>query len=129
MQASGIGGIPATPPPVQQPMPPPPAPRKQQQAATAAPTPAAAVASPGGKLVPIVVDVVVVLLLLALGAFLGEFLAGKSTAEVWRDAGSSVKFPPMDLLMWLSMPVVFLLAYGLLISRGQSLGARLRRPR
>jgi hypothetical protein len=89
--------------------------------------PAAGVASPGGKLVPVVVDAVVVLLLLALGAFLGEFLAGKPTGEVWRDAGSAVKFPPVELLMWLAMPVVFLMTYGLLISRGQSLGGRLRR--
>src|SRR5262249_45221159 len=80
-----------------------------------------------GKLLPIAADVVVCLLLLAVGAFLGEFLAGKPTREVWIDAGSSGRFPPMDLLMWLAMPVVLGLIYGLLISRGQSVGGWLKR--
>ena len=66
-------------------------------------------------------------LLLAAGGFLGEMLAGKPTGEIWEDAGSSVKFPPIDLLMWLSPPVLFALVYVLLISRGKSLGSRLRR--
>ena len=72
-------------------------------------------------------DVVVVLVLIAVGALLGEMLAGKSTREVWEDAGSSVVFPPTDLLMWLSPPLLVTLVYALLISRGKSLGARLRR--
>jgi hypothetical protein len=73
-----------------------------------------------------VADVVVVLVLIAVGALLGEMLAGRSTREVWEDAGSSVVFPPTDLLMWLSPPVLFTLVYALLISRGKSLGARLK---
>jgi hypothetical protein len=72
------------------------------------------------------VDVVVVLVLLAGGAFLGEMLAGKPTREVWQDAGSSVTFPPIDLLMWLAPPVLLALVYALLISRGKSLGSRFR---
>jgi hypothetical protein len=74
-----------------------------------------------------VVDLVVMLVLIAAGAFLGEVLAGKPTREVWVDAGSSVIFPPTDLLMWLAPPVLFALVYGLLVSRGKSLGARFRR--
>jgi hypothetical protein len=66
-------------------------------------------------------------LLIAGGALLGELLVGKSTREIWQDAGSSVKFPPIDLLMWLAPPVLLALVYTLLISRGRSLGARLRR--
>jgi hypothetical protein len=73
-----------------------------------------------------VVDVVAILALVGVGTFLGEMLAGKSTREVWADAGSAVRFPPMDLLMWLAPPVLLALVYTLLISRGKSLGARLR---
>ena len=79
-----------------------------------------------GKLLGVVVDVVAVLVLLAAGSLLGEMLAGKATREVWNDAGSSVTFPPTDLLMWLAPPVLLALVYALLISRGKSLGARLR---
>jgi hypothetical protein len=79
------------------------------------------------KLLAIVIDGLVMLLLVAAGALLGELLAGKSTREVWEAAGSSVKFPSLELLLWLAPPVLLLLVYTLFISRGQSLGARLRR--
>jgi hypothetical protein len=79
------------------------------------------------KFVAAVVDAAVVVILIAAGAFLGEWLAGKPTREVWHDAGSAVKFPPIDLLMWLAPPVLFTLVYVLLISRGKSVGARLRK--
>jgi hypothetical protein len=79
------------------------------------------------KFLAVVVDVVVLLLLIAVGGFLGEMLAGKPTLEIWQDAGSSVKFPSIDLLMWLSPPVLLTLVYVLLMSRGKSLGARLRK--
>ncbi len=86
-----------------------------------------AVAGKLKKLLPIVVDVAVGLVLLAIGAFLGSMLAGKPTQQVWAEAGSSVKFPSMDLLMWLAPPVVLTLTYGLLISRGVSVGGWLKR--
>ena len=79
------------------------------------------------KLIAVVVDVVVMVGLIAAGALLGEWLAGKSTRDVWRDAGSSVTVPSIELLMWLAPPVLLVLVYTLLVSRGQSLGARLRK--
>jgi MFS-type transporter involved in bile tolerance (Atg22 family) len=79
------------------------------------------------NVLPVVIDIAAGLLLLVIGAFLGSLLAGKSTREVWNEAGSSVKVPSTDLLMWLAPPVLLLLIYALLISRGLSLGARLKR--
>ena len=79
------------------------------------------------KVLAFAADAVMIVVLVAAGVFLGELLAGKSTREVWADAGSSVLFPPVDLLMWLSPPVLFVLVYTLLISRGRSVGARLRK--
>ena len=79
------------------------------------------------KVLAFAADAVMIVVLVAAGVFLGELLAGKSTRQVWADAGSSVLFPPVDLLMWLSPPVLFVLVYTLLISRGRSGGARLRK--
>jgi len=81
----------------------------------------------GMKPLSIVVDVMVGLVLLVLGGLLGEALAGKSTGDVWRDAATAPKFPPIDLLMWLAPPVMLGLIYGLLISRRKSLGCWLQR--
>jgi hypothetical protein len=112
------------------PVPPPAPPTKRKPPEPPAPSPPAAPkASALQKLLPIVVDIAAGLILLVIGAFLGSVLAGKSTRDVWNEAGSSVTLPSMELLMWLAPPVVFALIYGLLISRGKSLGARLRRSR
>jgi hypothetical protein len=79
------------------------------------------------KLLGAVVDVIVAIALVAAGVFLGELLARRSTGEVLKDAASAAKFPPVDLLMWLSPILLLLLVYALLISRGKSLGSILRR--
>jgi hypothetical protein len=79
------------------------------------------------KPLSIVVDTIVGLVLLVLGGLLGEVLARKSTGDVWRDAGTAPKFPPIDLLMWLVPPLMLGLIYGLLISRRKSLGGWLQR--
>jgi len=91
-----------------------------------APPPAAPPPAGGKKVLGIVTDVVVALILIAVGVFCGELLARQSTSEVLKDAGSAAKFPPVDLLMWLAPSVLFLLIYSLLISRGKSVGGRLR---
>jgi hypothetical protein len=77
------------------------------------------------KLLGIVVDVLVALVLVALGVFCGELLARQSTTEVLKSASS--RFPPIDLLMWLTPTVLLLLVYALFISRGKSLGSFVRR--
>ena len=69
-----------------------------------------------------VVDAFIVLVLIAFGSVIGEMLARKSTTDVWNEAGHAIKFPPVDLLLWLSPPTLFVLIYGFLISRRKSLG-------
>ncbi len=83
----------------------------------------------GSKLVAVVVDVAVVLILLVAGVLLGEVLARRPTREVLTDAGSAPKFPPIDLLMWMTPPVLLALVYALLASRGKTVGGWLRRSR
>ena len=73
------------------------------------------------------VDITAVLILLVAGAFLGELVTGKPTKQVVREAGSAVAFPPVDLVMWLAPPLLLGLVYTLLVSRGVSVGSRLRR--
>jgi hypothetical protein len=75
----------------------------------------------------IVVDVILALFLLIAGGIFGEVLAKKSTGDVWREAGSAPKFPPIDLLLWLTPPLLLGLIYVLLISRRKSLGFWLQR--
>jgi hypothetical protein len=65
--------------------------------------------------------------LLVISCWLGELLAGKPTREVWNEAGSSVKVPSTELLLWLAPPVLVALIYALLISRGLSVGGWLKR--
>jgi len=84
---------------------------------------------PAKKLMPVVVDVVVGLILLALGVFLGEMLAQKPTGQILHEAGTAMKFPPIELIQWMGPPVVILLTYGLLVSKGRSVGGWLRRRR
>jgi hypothetical protein len=79
------------------------------------------------KPLSIVVDAMIGLLLLIVGGLIGEILANKSTGDVWREAGSAPKFPPIDLLLWLAPPIVLILIYYLLITRRKSLGAWLER--
>jgi hypothetical protein len=81
----------------------------------------------GSKLLAVVVDVVIGLILLAVGVFLGEVLAKQSTGEVLKEAGSAAKFPPLELILWMAPPLLLALVYGLLVSRGRSVGYRLRR--
>jgi hypothetical protein len=97
-------------------------------------TPAAAPVAPTSaprpprdrKALGVAVDVAAELALLVIGVFGGELMAQQSTREVLSDAGSAAKFPPVALLMWMAPPLLFLLIYALLISRGKSLGAWLR---
>jgi len=67
------------------------------------------------------------LFLLLMGGLLGEFLAQKSTGDVWHDAGSAPKFPPIDLLLWLAPSTMLILIYYLLVTKRKSLGAWLQR--
>jgi hypothetical protein len=92
----------------------------------AAPKVSSSPSIPRSKIIGIAADVVVVLLLLVVGIFLGELAAGKSTSEVMQLA-SGPKFPPLELLMWLAGPVVLLLVYALLGSRGKTVGVWLRK--
>ena len=104
---------------------------KPESPAPARPTPVAKPSEPprphDRKVLGVIVDIGVELVLLAVGVVCGELFAQQSTREVLSDAGSAAKFPPVALLLWMSPPVVFLLIYALLISRGKSLGSWLRR--
>lgn len=91
-----------------------------------APSQAALPSAPGGRIAA-VADAAVGFILLAVGVFAGEVAARKSTRQVWADAGSAVTFPPVDLILWAGPPVLILLAYALLVSRGKTLGGWLRR--
>ncbi|WP_439628475.1 hypothetical protein [Gemmata sp.] len=82
---------------------------------------------PRANPLPVIADGCVALLLLLLGAYLGELLARKPTAQVWRDAGSAVTFPPEDLILWLGPPSVLVLVYLLLASKGRGVGGWLKR--
>jgi hypothetical protein len=84
-------------------------------------------ATPRRKPISIVVDAMIGLFLLLLGGLLGEFLAQKSTGDVWHDAGSAPKFPPIDLLLWLAPSTMLILIYYLLVTKRKSLGAWLQR--
>ena len=98
-------------------------PKPDATAMSPAPTPR----SGGSKLLPVIADLAVGLVLLALGVFLGEILAQKSTREVLSEAGSSAKFPPLELIQWLGPPLLFGLVYAMLASRGISVGGWLKR--
>jgi hypothetical protein len=91
------------------------------------PPPARPVEPSERKSLGAVVDVVVALVLVAVGVFCGEVLARQSTGDVLKDAASAAKFPPVDLLMWLSPILLLLLVYALLVSRGKSVGSFIRR--
>lgn len=113
------------PPPKPAPKPRPPARRK--------PTPVPATIPdeeprrPPANPLPVIADVCVAVLLLVLGAYLGELLARKPTAQVWRDAGTAVTFPPEELILWLGPPAVLALTYALLASKGRGVGGWLKR--
>lgn len=94
--------------------------------AVSAPLPPEAAPPRDRKALAIVVDGLVVLVLFVLGAFLGEFIVRKSSAEVLEGL-SAPKFPPTDLLLWLAAPAFLILVYMLLALRGRSLGCRLRK--
>jgi hypothetical protein len=90
----------------------------------------AAPAKPAGSLsrvMPTLLDGAVAVILLVVGVLLGELLAQKSTREVWREAGSAPKFPPLELLQWLGPPLFLGLVYVLLMTRGLSVGSWLKR--
>jgi len=101
----------------------PPAPRKRS-AVVAGPKP---VPVERGRALELVVDVMVGLLLTGVGMLLGEFATRKGTVEVWREAGSAPKFPPVDLLLWLGCVATPVMLYVLFVKRGKSVGAWLRR--
>jgi hypothetical protein len=110
---------------------PPPPPAKPRPVAPPAPVveEAAPPGEPEPTMLPFVADLIVFLVLLGVGAFLGELLVGKTTGQVISESGSAPKFPPIDLLVWAALPVVFGLIYLLLGKRGRSVGAWLRRRR
>ncbi|VTU00076.1 unnamed protein product [Gemmataceae bacterium] len=112
------------PPPKPAPKPRPPARRKPPPGPEPAPEKPR---RPRANPLPVVADVCVALLLLLLGAYLGELLARKPTAQVWRDAGSAVTFPPEELILWLGPPSVLVLTYALLASKGRGVGGWLKR--
>lgn len=74
-----------------------------------------------------VADAAVVLVLLVAGALLGEMVARKPTGEILSGAGSSPKFPPTDLMVWLGCVAFFGLVYAWLGTRGWTVGGWLRR--
>ncbi len=80
-----------------------------------------------GRLLAVAADVLVGLALLLVGVLLGELLCRKSTRQVWSDAGGAVEFPPVELLMWFAPLVLLALVYGLLLSRGLSVGNWLKK--
>jgi hypothetical protein len=77
--------------------------------------------------IPFVADLIAFAGLLIAGAFAGEELVQKGTAEVLSEAGAT--FPPTELLLWAAPPLLFGLIYLLLNSRGRTVGAWLRRRR
>jgi hypothetical protein len=102
-------------------------PSKKPQPVPAQPQVPATHDKPEPTLVPFLADLVVFVALVVVGIMLGEFLAKKPTGQVLSEAGSAVKFPPVDLIMWAGPPVMFALLYILLGSREKSVGAWLRR--
>ncbi len=122
---------PVVPPPKKKPTPLPPPPPKAEQPADAGRSPRLipdVEPEPSRKNpVSIVVDVVVGLILLAIGVVLGEMLTQKPTGQVLHEAGTAMKFPPVDLIMWMSPPSVILLTYGLFVSKGRGVGNWLKR--
>lgn len=118
---------PEPPPPPPKPKAKPPVRRKPVAVATVPVEPTAPPRRPRKNPLPVVIDVLVGALLLALGVYLGEVLAKKPTAQVWRDAGSAMTFPPEELILWLGPPSVVLLTYVLLASKGASVGGWLKR--
>jgi hypothetical protein len=75
----------------------------------------------------IAADALIGLVLLVIGGLLGQVLAKKSTGDVFWDATTAVKFPPIDLMLWLAPPTLLVLIYVLLISRRKSVGGWLQR--
>jgi hypothetical protein len=78
------------------------------------------------KAIAVAVDVMVALLLVAVGVLLGELLAKKGTREVFAGINGP-KFPQPELLMWLGPPLLLVLVYTLLGSRGRTVGAWLKK--
>lgn len=112
-----------TPAPSVAPAPPPkPVPRPAAPKPVAAPEPSASL-----RPISIAVDVAVSLVVLVVGMFLGEVVAGKGTQQVWNDAGGAVKFPPDELVLWAGPPLLMVLTYVFLISKGASVGWWLQR--
>ena len=103
-------------------------PPKELRRPLSPPPPAAPPPKPlrGRKRVGVVVDLAVVLLLVAAGVFLGEMLAKTSTRDVIAGVNGP-KFPQPALLMWLGPPLLLVLSYTLLASRGKSAGAWLKK--
>jgi hypothetical protein len=110
----------ADPAPLDPPKPKPPAPPPGR----AAPPPRQP--ATGRRLLGLVVDVAVGLILLVGGVLLGEMAAGRGTREILEGAGSSPRFPPNDLLLWLGAVVSPLLLYAVVANRGLTLGNWLR---
>ncbi|HUR53063.1 MAG TPA: hypothetical protein VMZ71_02950 [Gemmataceae bacterium] len=104
--------------------PPPKEPRRSLSPTPPAPAPPKSAGN--RKAIAVVVDVIVALLLVAVGVFLGELLARKSTREVFAGINGP-KFPQPELLMWLGPPLLLVLVYTLLGSRQKTLGAWLKK--
>ncbi len=104
---------------------PPPKPVAPAVSVAPAPEPAAPVAEP--TVLPFLADLGVLLLLVFGGLLLGEVATRKPMGQVFTEAGSAAKFPPVDLLLLLAPPATFGLIYLLLNSREKTVGAWLRR--
>ena len=102
-----------------------PAPRPPVQKGSS-PEPAA-IPNSNRKALGLLIDIAIAVILLALGTFVGEAIAGRSTGEILRRAGSAPKFPPTDLLIWLASVLLPGLAYAWLGTRGGTVGGWLKR--
>lgn len=108
-------------------LPPAPPPKPPKPPAPPTAPPPAPAAEP--TVLPFLADLGVFLLLLVAGLLVGELVVRKPMGQVFSEAGSAAKFPPIDLLILLAPPLMFGLIYLLLNSRERTVGAWLRRRR
>jgi hypothetical protein len=81
----------------------------------------------GTRILALLLDGISGFILVIVAGLLGEMWAEKPTLDVWREAATAPKFPPIELLLWLAPLVLFGLLFWLLHSRGKTLGAWFRR--
>lgn len=99
---------------------------RAEQGADASRPPRPPSAPAGRRVVGLAVDAVVVLSLLGAGVVAGEELAGRPAAALIDEARATGS-PSMDLLLGAAVPVVFVLVYLWLGTRGWTVGGWLKR--